>query len=185
MELKNKVSGIAHDTNVARITVFGLPQPQLALYLLFGPLADVGINVDAIAHSTEPGGERADCSFTVAESDLVRALAITREVACNLGARNVEGARAVGKVSVVGLGVQHVPGLAAQAFAVLGRAGIEISMVTTSQVRITCLVPEEHVLRAARLLHTEFGLDRASRQNEFTDAVALSIPPVDSITTGA
>lgn len=159
VELRNKVSGIAHDTNVARITVFGLPQPQLALYRLFGPLADAGINVDAIAHSTEPGGARADCSFTVAESDMSRALLITRDTACELGARNVEGARSVGKVSVVGLGVQHVPGLAAQAFAALGKAGIEISMVTTSQVRITCLVPEEQVARAAQLLHTEFGLD--------------------------
>jgi aspartate kinase len=159
MELRNKVSGIAHDTNVARITVFGLPQPQLALYRLFGPLAEAGINVDAIAHSTEPGGERADCSFTVAESELQRALAITGDTAALLGARSVEGERAVGKVSVVGLGVQHVPGLAAQAFSVLGSAGIGISMVTTSQVRITCLVPEKQVIKAARLLHSAFGLD--------------------------
>ncbi|MEO5951098.1 MAG: ACT domain-containing protein, partial [Chloroflexia bacterium] len=136
------------------------------------------------AHSTEPGGERADCSFTVAESDLARALAITKEVACNLGARNVEGARAVGKVSVVGLGVQHVPGLAARAFATLGRAGIAISMVTTSQVRITCLVPQEDVIRAARLLHTEFGLDSAEQGRDYTGSV-VSITPVDAVTAGA
>jgi aspartate kinase len=159
MELRNKVSGIAHDTNVARLTVFGLPRPALALHRLFGPLAEAGINVDAIAHSTEPGGERADCTFTVAESDLSRALAITEQTAAALGASSVEGDRALGKVSVVGLGVQHVPGLAAQAFAALESAGIKIEMVTTSQVRITCLVREERLVEAARLLHSAFGLD--------------------------
>lgn len=164
MELRNKVSGIAHDTNVARITVYGLPEPRLALYRLFGPLADAGINVDAIAHSAELGGNFADCTFTVAESDLAGALSIANETAVRLGAREVEGERAVGKVSVVGLGVQHVPGLAAQAFAALNREGIEITMVTTSQVRITCLVPESEVVRATRLLHTAFGLDRAPIQ---------------------
>ncbi len=159
LELKNKVSGIAHDTNVARITVFGLPRPQFALFRLFGPLAEAGINVDAIAHSIEPGGEHADCSFTVTESDLTRALSITRHTATNLGAYNVQGERAVGKVSVIGLGVQHVPGLACHAFAALESAGIEIDMVTTSQVRITCLVLESRVVEAALLLHSAFGLD--------------------------
>ena len=86
MELRNKVSGIAHDSNVAKLTVLGLPQPEFTLYSLFGPLADAGMNVDAIAHSAEPGGGRADCAFTVAEADLARALRVTRETAALLGA---------------------------------------------------------------------------------------------------
>lgn len=183
LELRNKVSGIAHDTNVARLTVFGLAQPQLALYQLFGPLAEAGINVDAIAHAIEPGGERADCSFTVAESDLARALAITKETAAALGARSVEGEREVGKVSVVGLGVQHVPGLAAQAFAALGRAGIEISMVTTSQVRITCLIPQGQVIQAAQVLHSAFGLDDAQKIAGQLEGVAVT--STEAIVVGA
>jgi aspartate kinase len=166
MEIRNKVSGIAHDTNVARLTVFGLPRPAFALHRLFGPLAEAGINVDAIAHSTEPGGVRADCTFTVAESDLARALDITRETATKLGASAVEGDGTLGKVSVVGLGVQHVPGLAAQAFSALERAGIKIEMVTTSQVRITCLVPQERLTDAVRILHTAFGLDAEQYEEE-------------------
>jgi aspartate kinase len=159
MELRNKVSGVAHDTNVARLTVFGLPKPAFALHRLFGPLAEAGINVDAIAHSIEPGGEHADCTFTVAEADLARALTITEQTASMLGATAVEGDKTLGKVSIIGLGVQHVPGLAAQTFAALESAGIKIEMVTTSQVRITCLVPEDRLVEAARLLHSAFGLD--------------------------
>jgi len=166
MELRNRISGIAHDTNVGRLTVFGLPKPAFALHRLFGPLAEAGINVDAIAHSIEPGGEHADCSFTVAEADLARALAITEQMAAQLGATAVEGDSSLGKVSIVGLGVQHVPGLAAQAFAALESAGIKIEMVTTSQVRITCLVSKDRLAEAARLLHTAFGLDSPQDEDE-------------------
>ncbi len=158
MELRNKVSGIAHDTNVAKITVLGLPRPEFALYHLFTPLAEAGVNVDAIAHSAEPGGQGADCAFTVAEADLATALAITAQTAAALGARAVHHERAVGKVSVVGLGVQDTPGLAATAFATLGRLGIPIDMVTTSQVRITCLVPQAAVPAAVQALHAAFAL---------------------------
>jgi aspartate kinase len=178
MELRNKISGVALDTNVARLTVFGLPRPAFALHSLFGPLAEEGINVDAIAHSIEPGGEHADCSFTVAEGDLSRALAITEQTAARLGASAVEGDRSLGKVSIVGLGVQHVPGLAAQAFAALESAGIKIEMVTTSQVRITCLIPEERLPEAARLLHTAFGLDAPQEEDEASASESEEKVPV-------
>jgi aspartate kinase len=158
MELRNSVTGIAQDTNVAMITVLGLPRPEFALYRLFAPLAEAGVNVDAIAHSAEPGGIRADCAFTVAEADLPTALAVTEATAAALGARAVHHERAVGKVSVVGLGVQDTPGLAATAFATLGRLGIPIDMVTTSQVRITCLVPQAAVPAAVQALHAAFAL---------------------------
>ena len=84
MELRNKVSGVVHDCNVSKLTVRGLPQPEFTLYSLFGPLADVGVNVDAIAHSAEPGSGRADCAFTVSEADLGLALRVTRETAALL-----------------------------------------------------------------------------------------------------
>jgi aspartate kinase len=178
MELRNKISGVALDTNVARIRVFGLPRPAFALHSLFGPLAEAGINVDAIAHSIEPGGEHADCSFTVSEADLSRALAITEQTAARLGVSAVEGDSTLGKVSIVGLGVQHVPGLAAQAFAALESAGIKIEMVTTSQVRITCLVSEQRLAEAARLLHTAFGLDAPQKDDEAAERETEDKVPV-------
>jgi aspartate kinase len=161
MEMRQKVSGVVYDTNVSKLTVLGLPQPEFALFRLFDPLAKGGVNVDAIAHSAEPGGARGDCAFTVAEGDLARALLVTQATAEALGAEGVHHERAVGKVSVVGLGVQDTPGLAALVFSTLGSAGIPIDMVTTSQVRISCLVPEAQVLPATRLLHAAFNLSGA------------------------
>src|SRR4029453_10679739 len=98
----------------------------------------------------------------------------TRETATKLGASAVEGDRTLGKVSVVGLGVQHVPGLAAQVFAALERAGIKIEMVTTSQVRITCLVPQERLTDAARILHSAFGLDAEQYEEEKSEVAAVA-----------
>lgn len=159
VESRNKISGIAHDTNIAKLMVMGVSDPEFTLARLFSPLAAAGINVDAISHTAEPGGTRANCTFTVAEDDLLSALQVTRQTAQELGAAEVHHQRAVGKVSVVGLGVQDTPGLAAKAFSVLGAAGIAIDMVTTSQIRITCLVPEDRLADAVRLLHAAFDLE--------------------------
>jgi len=161
MELDNKISGVAHDRDVARITVTGVPQANRRLHRLFTPLAAAGINVDAIAYALDSEGHAADCTFTVAESDLGRALQVVGATAVELGAREVRTRRDVGKVSLIGLGVQDTPGLAAQAFAVLAAAGIPIEMVTTSQIRISCIVPETRLEEAARLLHQAFGLGAA------------------------
>lgn len=175
MELRPKVSGVVYDTNIAKLTVLGLPRPEFALFRLFDPLAMAGVNVDAIAHSAEPDGSRGDCAFTVAEADLPRALRVIEQCASMLGAEAVHHERAVGKVSVVGLGVQDTPGLAALVFSTLGSAGIPIDMVTTSQVRISCLVPEARVLEATRLLHSAFDL---------TDPFAGDIGSAQFVTTG-
>jgi aspartate kinase len=159
VEVRRKVLGVVYDTNVSRLTVLGLPQPEFMLFQLFDPLARAGVNVDAIAHSAEPGGARADCAFTVAEADLARALRITEATALALGAHSVHHQRGVGKVSIVGLSVQGTPGFAALVFSTLGGAGIPIDMVTTSHLRISCLVPQRRVLEATRLLHAAFGLE--------------------------
>ena len=158
MELRNKVSGIAHDMNVAKITVLGLPQAEYALAYLFEPLAEAGVNVDATAPPAEPGGMGADSAFSVAEADLPDALRIIEATATALGARGVHYDRAVGKVSVVGIGIESTPGLAARAFTSLSQAGIRIEMVTTSQIRISCLIPEDRVLEAVNILHQAFNL---------------------------
>jgi aspartate kinase len=161
VELDNKISGVAHDCDVACVTVTGVPHERQRLHELFTPLAAAGVNVDAIAYAPDADGQKADCTFTVAESDLPRTLQIVRAAATAIGAREVRAHRAVAKVSLVGVGVEDTPGLAARAFATLASAGIPIEMVTTSQIRISCLVPESRVEEAARLLHTAFGLDAA------------------------
>ena len=126
-----------------------------------------------------PRGLGADCAFTVAEADLATALAITERTAAALGARAVHHERAVGKVSVVGLGVQDTPGLAATAFATLGRLGIPIDMVTTSQVRITCLVPQAAVPAAVQALHAAFALAGPAPLGELSGEAALAPwPPI-------
>lgn len=158
MELRNKVSGIAHDPDVAKITLRGHGN-RAGLVAVFDPLAAAGINVDAIAHIAGLDGAPSDCAFTVAGGDLDRALSITRATAARLGHATVSYEAGVGKVSVVGLGVQDTPGLATRMFATLEGAGIPVDMVTTSQVRITCLVDEACLVEAVRLLHTAFDLD--------------------------
>ena len=159
MERDNKICGVARDRNVARVTVRGLPHAHLELHQVFTPLADAGINVDAIAYALDADGHTADCSFTVAESDLARTVQVAGTVAVELGAREIRTRRDVAKVSLVGVGVEDTPGLAARAFAVLAQAGIPIEMVTTSQIRITCLVPQSRMEDAVHLLHHAFHLD--------------------------
>jgi aspartate kinase len=180
MELRPRVSGVVHDTGIAKLSVHGLPRPEFALFQLFEPLARAGVNVDAIAQSSDRGGARGDCAFTVPEADLTRTLRIIEATAADLGAEAVSHERAVGKVSVVGLGVQHSPGLAALVFSTLGAAEIPIDMVTTSQVRISCLVPEDRTLEATRLLHHAFGLDRL--QSEVSESTA---PAAELLGAGA
>ncbi len=177
MELDNKISGVAHDRDVARITVTGVPQANRRLHQLFTPLAVARINVDAIAYALDSEGQAADCTFTVAESDLGRTLQVLGATAIELGAREVRMRRDVGKVSLIGLGVQDTPGLAAQAFAVLAEAGIPIEMVTTSQIRISCIVPEARLEEAVRLLHRAFGLDEVS---EKPVVIAALVPEVSA-----
>jgi len=164
MERDKKISGVAHDNNVARVTVTGLPHANFELHRLFTPLAAVGINVDAIAYALDADGHSADCAFTVAESDLAETVQVAGAAAIALGAREVRTRRDVAKVSLVGIGIQDTPGLAALAFATLASAGIPIEMVTTSQVRITCLVPEGRMEEAVRLLHSAFALGTASER---------------------
>ncbi|HMA35820.1 MAG TPA: aspartate kinase [Chloroflexia bacterium] len=181
MELDNKISGVAHDADVARVTVTGVPRANRELHRLFTPLAAAGINVDAIAYALDAEGHAADCTFTVAAGDLARTVQIAGAAAVELGAREVRTRRDVAKVSLIGLGIQDTPGLAAQAFAVLAGAGIPIEMVTTSQIRITCLVPENRLEEAARLLHHAFGLDGLDPPPERPALPESSFPRIASV----
>ncbi len=159
METRNRVRGIAHDLNVAKITVVGVPdRPGLAASI-FEPLARAGISVDVIVQNVSVGGIT-DLSFTVARGDLAKAVRIVEPVAQQIGASELLSSDSLGKVSVVGAGIQSAPGIASTMFRALAEAGINIEMITTSEIRITCIVERDRVPEAVQRLHSAFELDR-------------------------
>jgi aspartate kinase len=158
MEIRRNVRGIAHDTDVARITLVGVPDRPGVAAAIFQPLADAAVSVDTIAQSTGADG-KTDLSFTVAGGALDPALAITRQVAPGIGAASVDSADDLAKVSIVGTGMQSAPGYAARMFSTLARADINIEIISTSDIRITCVVARDRVEEAVRVLHQAFELD--------------------------
>ena len=158
MEQRNRVMGIAHDVNVGRITLRGVPDRPGIAAALFDPLAEAGISVDTIVQNASV--ERlTDLTFTVAEADLARAVDIVRPVAQAIGAPEVLSETGLAKVSIVGAGMQSAPGYAARMFHTLYEAGINIELITTSEIRITCLIAEGKVPDAVRALHKAFELE--------------------------
>jgi aspartate kinase len=158
MEIRRHVRGIAHDTDVARITLVGVPDSPGVAAAIFQPLADAAVIVDTIAQSTGADG-KTDLSFTLAGGALDQALTITRQVAPSIGAATVDSADDLAKVSIVGTGMQSAPGYAARMFSTLARAGINIEIISTSDIRITCVVARDRVEEAVRVLHQAFELD--------------------------
>ena len=157
-EIRNRVSGIATDTNVSKITVLGVVDRPGIAASLFEPLTEVGISVDVIVQNASVGGAT-DMTFTVMRTDLARAVQVVQKVANGLGSGEVVTASDLAKLSIVGTGMQNAPGYASTMFRTLADAGINIEMITTSEIRITCLVKEAQVTEAARALHTAFDLD--------------------------
>ena len=129
---------------------------------VFEPLATRHINIDVIVQNVSDGG-KTDISFTVSENDLDTTLDLVRPVAAEIGAHDVVSSAQLGKVSIVGVGIQSTPGIAARMFGSLASAGINIVSITTSEIRITCLVDKNDVAQAAVVLHTEFGLDEPTK----------------------
>ncbi len=160
-EKRNRVSGIATDTNVAKITVQGVKDRPGIAASIFEPLAEVGISVDVIVQNASTGGTT-DLTFTVKRDDLDRAEDVVRRVADELGSEGLVSSLGLAKVSVVGTGMQDAPGYASTMFRTLASEGINIEMITTSEIRITCIVSEDQVGPASRALHTAFDLDALS-----------------------
>ena len=165
MEDRIKVTGIAYNANVAKITVQGVPdRPGLAA-ALFEPLAEAAISVDTIVQNTSGPVTRekagaTDISFTVTRTDLPAAVRLVEAVAPQLGAAGVASARDLAAVSIVGSGMQNTPGYASRMFRLLANGGVNIDMITTSEIRITCIIAESQGRDAVRLLHDGFHLDR-------------------------
>lgn len=157
METRNRVRGVAHDLNVAKITVRRIPDKPGIAASLFEPLGDKGISVDTIVQNTGEDG-LADISFTVAGTDLLNAIDAVRSVTDSLGASEIVHDARLGKVSIVGTGMQNAPGYASRMFTALAEANINIDMITTSEIRITCIVADNLVEQAVQTLHQAFEL---------------------------
>lgn len=159
MEITNRVRGIANDKNMAKITVLGVPDRPGISAAIFEPLAQEGISVDTIVQNASI--ERiTDLTFTVAREDLEKAFSIVKPVAQGMGASDCICDAHLGNVSIVGTGMQNNPGYAARMFRSLYEADVNIEMITTSEIRITCIIAEDKVEDAVRALHKAFALDR-------------------------
>ena len=157
-EIRNRVRGIATDTNVAKITVLGvIDRPGIAASL-FEPLAKADISVDVIVQNASVDGTT-DMTFTVTRTDLARALEVVEPVVKELGSRGTVSDEGLAKLSIVGSGMQDAPGYASQMFRSLASRGINIDAITTSEIRITCLISESQIAEAACTLHDAFRLD--------------------------
>jgi aspartate kinase len=153
------VTAVTHSTDEARVTLTGVPdQPGIAGRVLTA-LAEANVNVDMIIQN-EPESEdsRADMSFTVPRADLAPALDALEAIRSDLGIAAIASDGAMAKVSIVGAGMRSHPGVAAKTFSVLGAAGVNIEMIATSPIKISCVIREEHVADAVRELHTAFDL---------------------------
>ena len=153
------VSGVTHDLNQARITLKKVPdQPGIAAKI-FSPMAEAGILVDMIIQNTRVGGQT-DLTFTVPKADYQQSIEIERKVAAKIGAEDVFGDPNIAKVSVIGVGMKNHSGVASLMFNALSRENINIIMISTSEIRISCVIEEKYAELAVRVLHTAFGLDR-------------------------
>ena len=159
MEGFNRVRGIAHDMDVAKITLRHVPDRPGVAAEIFQPLADAHLSIDTIVQNASED-DLTDLTFTLAKDDLARALPYVNEIAKHIGAKEVVADERMGKVSIVGTGIQSAPGYAARMFRTLSDAGINIEIISTSEIRITCIVPEDRVADAVRALHTAFELEK-------------------------
>jgi aspartate kinase len=159
MELKNKVTGIAHDMDVAKITVVGVPDKPGIASSIFEPLAKAGISVDTIVQNASIQNIT-DLTFTVAKGDVDKAMKVVKPIADSIKARECVSDSKLGKISIIGTGMQNTPGYAARMFTTLSQKNINIHLITTSEVRITCIVDEDKVVEAVRALHRAFELEK-------------------------
>jgi len=158
VEQFKKVRGIAHDLDVAKVTVRHVPdQPGIAA-AIFEPLTEAHVSVDTIVQNASEE-KLTDLTFTVSRTDLRKALSVIEKTAKEIGAREVVSDEKLGKVSIVGTGMQSAPGYASRMFRTLSDAGINIDMISTSEIRITCIVEEDRVKDAVKALHKAFALD--------------------------
>jgi aspartate kinase len=153
------VSGVTCDKNQARITLKKVPDQPGVAAKVFSPVSEAGIIIDMIIQNMRSGGQT-DLTFTVPETDFKQAMAIAEQVAKEIGAEEVLGDQNIAKVSVIGVGMKNHSGVAAKMFATLASENINIRLISTSEIRISCVVTEKYAELAVRVLHSAFGLDK-------------------------
>ena len=159
------VSGVTGDRHQAKITIIGVPDRPGIAARIFGPVAEANIIVDMIIQNVSQA-ELTDISFTVPRVDLGKAVTLVQRVAKEIEAKSVGVTDAIAKVSLVGVGMRSHSGVAARMFAVLSREGVNIMMISTSEIKISCVIDEKYLELAMRALHAAFGLDEASGREE-------------------
>ena len=159
MEVRNKVRSIAYDLNVSKITVVGVPDRPGIAASIFAPLAKAGISVDTIVQNASIVDKITDLTFTVTKSDLAKAMEVVAPIAKSIGARDYVSDAKLGTVSIIGTGMQNTPGYAARMFSALSEKNINIQLITTSEIRITCIINEDEVKDAVRILHRAFEIE--------------------------
>lgn len=156
---KKPITGIAYSRDEAKITLHRVPDRPGIAAAIFGPLAYAGVNVDMIVQNISEDGRRTDLTFTVGRSMLTRALDAIEKAAPAIGYRDVTSDTDVAKVSIIGIGMRAHPGVAQMMFQTLAEKGINIQVISTSEIKVSVLIAEEYVELAVRALHSAFELD--------------------------
>ncbi len=154
------VSGVSGDRNQAKITIIGVPDRPGVAARIFGPVAEVNIIVDMIIQNVSQAS-LTDISFTVPRADLGKAVGLMQRIAKEIEAKSVAVTEAIAKVSLVGVGMRSHSGVAARMFEVLSKEGVNIMMISTSEIKISCVIEEKYLELAMRTLHGAFGLDQS------------------------
>ena len=154
------ISGIAFNRDEAKLTIVGVPDKPGVAHQLLGPIAEANIEVDMIVQNIAPDGASTDFTFTVHRNDYARALEILQGVASELGASEVSGDDRIVKVSLVGVGMRSHAGIASTMFGALAREGVNIRMISTSEIKISVVVDEKYLELAVRTLHDAFQLEQ-------------------------
>lgn len=153
------IAGVTGDRNQAKITIVGVPDKPGIAAKIFGRVAEASINVDMIIQNMSQAA-LTDMSFTVPRADLRKAVSLIQDVAKDIDAKSVSVTEAIAKVSLIGVGMRSHSGVAAKMFQVLSREGVNIMMISTSEIKISCVIDEKYLELAMRALHSAFGLDR-------------------------
>jgi aspartate kinase len=154
------VAGVAYDKNQAKLTVMHVPDKPGIAARLFNTIADANIVVDVIVQNVSADGLSADISFTVPKTDSRRALELAQRLADDLGAKGVDVRDDLAKISIVGVGMRTHSGVAAQMFGTLSKHGVNIMAISTSEIKVSCLIEAKYTELAVRVLHEEFGLNK-------------------------
>ncbi|MGD9949684.1 MAG: aspartate kinase [Desulfobulbus sp.] len=162
------VSGITYSKKEARITIKKVPDQPGVAAKIFLPISDAGIMVDMIIQNTTDG-QLTDMTFTVPRTDYERAMDILKTVAEEIKAEAVSGDKSIAKVSIVGVGMRNHPGIASTMFQILAKEGINMMMVSTSEIKVSCIIAEKYTELAVRALHDAFALDKDNVPEEETE----------------